>query len=55
MDQIPIIGHLKQYLSGAPNEVLTVLLLGLSFVIAIVAFSNNPVLKAAVAAWVIVP
>lgn len=42
-------------LAGAPDQILTALLLGLAAVSLIVAFVGKPALKAAVAAWFLFP
>lgn len=52
---IPVLSQLNTILQGAPNEVLTALLLVLAAATVIVAFHGNAVLKAAVAAWIIFP
>jgi hypothetical protein len=51
----PIIRQLEKMLEGEPDSVLTLLLLGLAAIIVFIALEGNPVLKAALAAWIIVP
>lgn len=46
---------LNKTLAGAPNNVLTLLLIGLAAAALLVAFVGNPTAKAAVAAWFILP
>lgn len=47
--------RLNTLLRGAPDTLLTWLLIGLAVVALLVAFYGKPVLKAAVAAWMLLP
>jgi hypothetical protein len=51
----PIIQKLERILEGEPDSILTLLLLGLAAIIVFIALEGNPVLKAALAAWIIIP
>lgn len=56
MENVPVIGQLHKYLSeNAPNELLTVALLGVAIVAIVVGFFGDPLLKAAVLAWMVFP
>ena len=46
---------LNKTLAGAPNEALTLVLVGLASVALLVALVGNPTMKAALAAWFILP
>lgn len=46
---------LNKTLAGAPNHVLTLLLIGLAAAAMLVALMGNPTMKAALAAWFILP
>jgi hypothetical protein len=47
--------RIDKALAGAPNDLLTLLLIGLAAVALLIAFTGNPTTKAAVAAWFILP
>lgn len=47
--------RIDKALAGAPNHVLTLLLIGLASVALFIAFTGNPTAKAAVAAWFLLP
>lgn len=47
--------RIDKALAGAPNDVLTLLLIALAGVSLLVAFVGNPTAKAAVAAWFLLP
>jgi hypothetical protein len=51
----PFIRDLERILEGEPDSILTLLLLGLAAIIVFVALQENRVLKAALAAWIIIP
>lgn len=51
----PVIKQLDEKMAGLPDQALTILLLIAAVVIVLVALFGRPVLKAAVAAWVIAP
>lgn len=51
----PIIKQLEQMLEGEPDNILTLILLGIAAFTVIVALSDKPLLKAVVAAWFIAP
>ena len=55
MELPPIIKQLDEKLAGAPDNVLTTLLIVLGMVVLFVAIKGTPTMKAAVAAWVILP
>lgn len=47
--------RIDKALAGAPNHVLTLLLIGLAAAALLVALVGNPTAKAAVAAWFLLP
>lgn len=47
--------RIDKALAGAPNELLTLLLIALAGVALLIAITGNPTAKAAVAAWFILP
>lgn len=51
----PIIQQLEKMLEGEPDSILTLLLLGLAAIIVFIALGDNSVLKAVLAAWIIIP
>lgn len=55
VENIPIMREFNGYLKGAPDKVLTALLLGVAIAAVIVALVGNPVFKAAFLAWALLP
>jgi len=51
----PVIKQVDQALTGLPDDALTFILLVIAAFAVFVALSDRPILKAAVAAWFIVP
>ena len=51
----PIIKQIEAALEGEPDNILTLILLGIAAFTILVALFGKPVLKAAVAAWFIAP
>lgn len=54
-DHIPILRELQEKLKGAPEEFLTIALLGLGIVAIGVAMFGDPVFKGTLLAWYIFP
>jgi len=50
-----ILKDLNDALKGTPDGVLTILLVGLAIAVLIVALKGPPLLKATMAAWVLLP
>lgn len=50
-----LVTRLDKKLAGQPSEFLTILLIGLAAAIVTIALIGSPTMKAAVAAWVILP
>lgn len=55
MELPPLIKQFDKKLQGLPDKLLTSILLVSAAVIIIIALFSRPVLKAAVAAWVLAP
>jgi hypothetical protein len=55
LDKVPILGAFNRNLTGAPDNVLVALLLGVAIVCIGLAFLSPPVVKAAVLAWLLFP
>lgn len=55
MHFLPTIKKLEEALAGEPDSMLTLLLLGIAAFTVIVALNGTPLLKAAVAVWLLAP
>lgn len=55
VENIPIMREFNGYLKGAPDKVLTTLLLGVAVAAVVVALVGNPILKATFLAWALLP
>ena len=55
VSKIPVVGQFSDYLKGAPDQVLTVALLGVAVFAVVVAMFGDPIFKAIALAWIVIP